>query len=108
MYPGSPIGDDAEAGLFVKEDLRRRVELPELDFFYSHATPPEWLEARLRKYPHTALIISHDRELLNNSCTHILHISEQQLTLYTGGYDDFERMRAEKWKRLPAASVGLR
>jgi len=59
VYPGSPIGDDAEAGLFVKEDLRRRSELPGLDFFYSHATPPDWLEARLRafqkKHPHVML-----------------------------------------------------
>ena len=55
-----------------------------------------WLEARLKKYPHTALIISHDRELLNNSCTHILHLAQGKLEIYTGGYDDFERMRAEK------------
>ncbi len=59
VYPGSPIGDDADAGLFAKEDLRRRTELPELDFFYSHATPPEWLEARLRAFqrihPHVML-----------------------------------------------------
>jgi len=62
-----------------------------------------WLEARLKKYPHTALIISHDRELLNNSVEHILHISEGRLDLYAGGYDDFERQRAEK-QRLIAAS----
>jgi ATP-binding cassette subfamily F protein 3 len=54
-----------------------------------------WLEARLKKYPHTALIISHDRELLNNSVDAILHLSEGKLTLYTGGYDAFERRRAE-------------
>jgi len=62
-----------------------------------------WLEARLKKYPHTALIISHDRELLNNSVDYILHISEAKLDLYTGGYDDFERQRAEK-QRILAAS----
>src|SRR5882757_6026210 len=62
-----------------------------------------WLEARLKKYPHTALIISHDRELLNNSVNAILHIRERKLDLYTGGYDDFERMRAEK-TRLQAAT----
>ncbi len=55
-----------------------------------------WLEARLKKYPHTALIISHDRELLNNSCTHILHLAAAKLEIYTGGYDDFEKRRAEK------------
>jgi ATP-binding cassette, subfamily F, member 3 len=62
-----------------------------------------WLEARLQKYPYSALIISHDRELLNNSVQHILHVSEGKLDLYTGGYDDFERRRAEKL-RLQAAS----
>ena len=62
-----------------------------------------WLEARLKKYPHTALIISHDRELLNNSVDAILHIREGKLDLYTGGYDDFERMRAEK-SRLQSAT----
>ncbi len=55
-----------------------------------------WLEARLQKYPHTALIVSHDRELLNNSCTHMLHLANGKLELYTGGYDDFEKRRAEK------------
>jgi ATP-binding cassette subfamily F protein 3 len=55
-----------------------------------------WLEARLKKYPHTALIISHDRELLNNSVDAILHLNQGKLDLYTGGFDDFERRRAEK------------
>jgi ATP-binding cassette subfamily F protein 3 len=62
-----------------------------------------WLEARLRKYPHTALIISHDRELLNNSVDAILHLSAGKLDLYTGGYDDFERRRAEKLRLLTAS-----
>jgi radical SAM superfamily enzyme YgiQ (UPF0313 family) len=59
VYPGSPIADDADAGLFVKEDLRRRAEMPGLNFYYSHNTPPDWLEARLRgfqlKHPHVML-----------------------------------------------------
>jgi ATP-binding cassette subfamily F protein 3 len=62
-----------------------------------------WLEARLKKYPYSAIIISHDRELLNNSVDYILHVREGKLDLYTGGYDDFERMRAEK-ARLAAAT----
>jgi ATP-binding cassette subfamily F protein 3 len=62
-----------------------------------------WLEARLKKYPHTALIISHDRELLNNSVDAILHLSEGKLTLFTGGYDAFERRRAEM-TRLQSAT----
>ncbi|CAN5364773.1 ABC-F family ATP-binding cassette domain-containing protein [soil metagenome] len=55
-----------------------------------------WLEARLKKYPHTALIISHDREMLNEVCTHILHLANHTLTIYTGNYDAFEKARAEK------------
>ncbi|MFW2342000.1 ABC-F family ATP-binding cassette domain-containing protein [Brevundimonas sp.] len=55
-----------------------------------------WLEARLKKYPATALIISHDREMLNEVCTHILHLANHTLTLYTGNYDQFEQARAEK------------
>ena len=62
-----------------------------------------WLEARLKKYPHTALIVSHDRELLNNSVDAILHLSQGKLELYTGGYNDFETRRAEK-TRLQAAT----
>src|SRR5271170_5718484 len=62
-----------------------------------------WLEARLKKYPHTALIVSHDRELLNNSVDAILHLSEGKLELYTGGYNDFETRRAEK-NRLQTAT----
>jgi ATP-binding cassette, subfamily F, member 3 len=61
-----------------------------------------WLEARLKKYPHTVLIVSHDRELLNNSVDAILHLSEGKLELYTGGYDDFEKRRAEKNRLLSA------
>src|SRR6185436_17392184 len=62
-----------------------------------------WLEARLKRYPHTALIISHDRELLNNSVDAILHLWEGKLELYTGGYDDFEKRRAEQ-ARLQSAT----
>ncbi len=61
-----------------------------------------WLEARLRKYPNAAIIISHDRELLNNSVDAILHLHQGKLELYTGGYDDFERRRGEK-ARLQSA-----
>jgi len=62
-----------------------------------------WLEARLRRYPNAAIIISHDRELLNNSVDSILHLRDGKLDLYTGVYDDFERRRAEK-ARLQTAS----
>ena len=62
-----------------------------------------WLEARLAKYPNSALIISHDREMLNQSVNAILHLADGKLDLYPGGYDDFERRVAEK-RRLNAAS----
>ena len=64
-----------------------------------------WLEARLARYPHSALIISHDRELLNNSVDFILHITERKLELYTGGYDSFEKQRAERIRLQSAARV---
>jgi len=62
-----------------------------------------WLEARLRKYPHTAMVISHDRELLNNSVDHILHLKDGKLDLYPGGYNNFEHQLSEKL-RLQEAS----
>ncbi|WP_024930994.1 ATP-binding cassette domain-containing protein [Methylophilus sp. OH31] len=55
-----------------------------------------WLEGWLSAYRGTLLLISHDREFLDNTVNHILHIEQQQLTLYRGGYSDFERQRAEK------------
>ncbi len=61
-----------------------------------------WLEARLKKYPYNALIISHDRELLNNSVGFILHVRDGKLDLYTGGYDSFEVQRAEKLRLADA------
>ncbi len=64
-----------------------------------------WLEARLQTYPHSALIISHDRELLNNSVQFILHVTEGKLELYTGGYDDFEKQRAERLRLQSANRV---
>jgi ATP-binding cassette, subfamily F, member 3 len=62
-----------------------------------------WLEARLRKYPHSALIISHDRELLDHSMDAILHLTEGRLDYYTGGFSQFEHQRADRL-RLQAAT----
>ena len=64
-----------------------------------------WLEALLRKYPHSALIISHDRELLDHSVDAILHLTEGKLEYYTGGFSSFEKQRAEKL-RLQTAMRG--
>lgn len=53
-----------------------------------------WLENYLTKYPHTVLIISHDRELLNRAVGAILHLDNRELTYYTGTYDQFASQRA--------------
>ncbi|MEL6532539.1 MAG: ABC-F family ATP-binding cassette domain-containing protein [Pseudomonadota bacterium] len=55
-----------------------------------------WLETYLARYPHTVIVISHDRGLLNRSVGHILHLSDRKLTLFAGGYDAFARARAEQ------------
>jgi ATP-binding cassette subfamily F protein 3 len=55
-----------------------------------------WLESYLAKYPHTVLLISHDRDLLNRAVSSIVHLEQRKLTLWRGGYDQFERQRAEK------------
>ncbi len=54
-----------------------------------------WLEGYLASYPHTLLIISHDREVLNKCIDHVIHVDRQKLKMYTGNYDTFERERAE-------------
>ncbi|MBK5946781.1 glycosyl transferase family 1, partial [Rhodobacter veldkampii DSM 11550] len=55
-----------------------------------------WLESYLAKYPHTVIIISHDRGLLNRAVGAILHLENRKLTLWTGPYDQFARLRAEQ------------
>lgn len=52
-----------------------------------------WLEQYLARYPHTVIVISHDRDLLNRAVGAILHLEDRQLTLYQGGYDTFARTR---------------
>lgn len=54
-----------------------------------------WLEDYVRRYPHTVIIISHDRDLLNNAVNSIIHLDQKKLTFYRGGYDQFERQKAE-------------
>ncbi|WP_294620309.1 ABC-F family ATP-binding cassette domain-containing protein [uncultured Roseovarius sp.] len=59
-----------------------------------------WLESYLARYPHTVLVVSHDRGLLNRAVGSILHLEDRKLTLYQGGYDTFAKTRAA---RLAAA-----
>jgi ATP-binding cassette subfamily F protein 3 len=55
-----------------------------------------WLENYVGKYPHTVLLISHDRDLLNRAVNSIVHLDKQKLTFWRGGYDQFERQLAEQ------------
>ncbi len=55
-----------------------------------------WLEEHLARYPKSLIVISHDRDLLDNSVDHILHLANSRLTLYRGGYSSFARQRAER------------
>ncbi|MGO8779488.1 MAG: ABC-F family ATP-binding cassette domain-containing protein [Rhodomicrobium sp.] len=55
-----------------------------------------WLEDFIQNYPHTVLIVSHDRDLLNNSVDSILHLTDSRLAFYAGGYDRFEETRREQ------------
>jgi len=55
-----------------------------------------WLEDYLKNYPYTVLIVSHDRDLLNNVAEGILHLEHKKLTFYSGNYDRFDRTRREK------------
>ena len=55
-----------------------------------------WLESYLARYPHTVLVISHDRGLLNRAVGAILHLENRKLTLWQGPYDQFARARAEQ------------
>ncbi len=55
-----------------------------------------WLEGWLRAYRGTLLLISHDRDFLDSVCTHIAHLEHQRISLYSGNYSAFERVRAER------------
>ena len=64
-----------------------------------------WLESFLKAYQGTLIVISHERDLLNNVVTAILHLQDGGLTLYPGAYDAFEKQRAERAAQLAAAKA---
>src|SRR3546814_18778110 len=64
-----------------------------------------WLESFLRRYPGQLVVINHERDLLNTVVAHILHLEGGKVTLYPGGYNDFERQRAERIAQLAAAKA---
>ncbi len=61
-----------------------------------------WLESFLKAYRGTLLVISHERDLLNNVCDHILHLQGGALTLYRGDYDAWERQLSERLGQIEA------
>ncbi len=64
-----------------------------------------WLETFLKAYPGTLIVISHERDLLNNVVDRVLHLQAGKLTLYPGGYDNFEVQRAERAAQLASAKA---
>ncbi|MEQ7872757.1 ABC-F family ATP-binding cassette domain-containing protein [Sphingomonas sp. ASV193] len=62
-----------------------------------------WLENFLKSYAGTLLIISHERDLLNNVVDTILHLERGKIAVYSGNYDGFEKQRAERAAQLAAA-----
>ncbi|MCO5145900.1 MAG: ABC-F family ATP-binding cassette domain-containing protein [Aquamicrobium sp.] len=64
-----------------------------------------WLEGYVARYPHTVLLISHDRDLLNRAVSSIVHLDQMKLTFWRGGYDQFERQRAEQLEHQEKARV---
>ncbi|WP_108683202.1 ABC-F family ATP-binding cassette domain-containing protein [Methyloceanibacter sp. wino2] len=55
-----------------------------------------WLESFLRAYPASLIVVSHERDMLNNVVSHIVHVDHGKTTLYVGNYDQFERQRHER------------
>jgi ATP-binding cassette, subfamily F, member 3 len=64
-----------------------------------------WLESFLKTYRRTMLVVSHERDLLNNVVDHILHLESGKTTLYAGNYDAFERQRRERQAQAEAFRV---
>ena len=66
-----------------------------------------WLETYLKRYPYTAIVISHDRGLLNRSVSHILALEHGKLSVEPGTYDDYARRRAERHKLATAQAANV-
>jgi len=62
-----------------------------------------WLENFLKNYVGTLIVISHERDLLNNVVNTILHLERGKISIYSGNYDGFERQRAERAAQIAAA-----
>jgi len=66
-----------------------------------------WLETFLKSYRASLIVVSHERDLLNNVVDYILHLEGGKMTLFPGGYDDFERLRRERQAQVEAQRARL-
>jgi len=64
-----------------------------------------WLADFLRRYRKTLILVSHDRQFLDDVVDHILHLGERKLVLYSGGYEAFIRARRETLARQHALAA---
>jgi ATP-binding cassette subfamily F protein 3 len=64
-----------------------------------------WLERYIARYPHTVILISHDRGILNRAVGYILYVHDKKLELYTGGYDQFAKQRMVKFMQAGQAAA---
>lgn len=63
-----------------------------------------WLADHLTRWPHTIVVVSHDRDFMNTVCTDMVHVKDKALHHYSGNYDDFDRVRRERLKEAERAA----
>ncbi|MGI9206296.1 MAG: ATP-binding cassette domain-containing protein [Woeseiaceae bacterium] len=87
--------------------LMCRSDLLLLDEPTNHLDLPAilWLERWLKRYDGILLVISHDRDFLDQICTRMAHIEHQEVHTYTGNYSQFEAQRAEQLAQQQALHV---
>lgn len=95
--------------LALAQTLMRRADLLLLDEPTNHLDLDAilWLGEYLRRFEGVLLVISHDRDFLDQVCTHILHLDGQTATPYTGNFTEFARQRAERAALAASQAVQL-
>jgi len=90
--------------LNLAQALMCRSDILLLDEPTNHLDLPAilWLENWLKRYPGILLLVSHDRDFLDALCTRIAHIEHFRVSLYSGNYSDFEKLRAEQLSQQEA------
>ena len=105
---GKPVGDFSggwRMRLNLAQALMCRSDLLLLDEPTNHLDLDAviWLQEWLSTYPGTLMLISHDRDFLDQVCDHILHLERQRIKAYRGNYSAFERLRAQALAQQQAA-----